>query len=292
MGHVLESLQKEEDAGMNLDRKLAIVTGAMQGIGAGISRVLAKNGATVILTDMSPRVKETAESIQEHMDKSFPYIMDVTDEEQVSNVINKIHQDHGPIDILVNNAGIYPRKKLIEMDEEFLKKMFDVNIFGMFRCSKAVLPGMMKRCKGKIINMSSVTGPLVGAPSGGQTAYASTKAAVIGFTKALALEVAQYHINVNCILPGYIFSPSAFMLRGGKSEEDSVEKMREFGYKIPFGYQGSPEDVGNLVSFLASDLSDYLTGSEIVIDGGNILQEEYLGPYKPKKPRNYLEKSK
>ncbi len=269
---------------MNLDGKLAIVTGAMQGIGAGISRVLAEHGATVVLTDISPRVNKTAKSIQEYGGKAFSKLMDVSDGEQVSNVIKRIQEDRGPIEILVNNAGIYPRRKLIDMDEDFLKKMFDVNIFGMFRCSKAVLPSMMEKCKGKIINMSSVTGPLVGAPSGGQTAYASTKAAVIGFTKALALEVAQYHINVNCVLPGYIFSPSAFELRGSKSEEKSIEKMREFGYKIPFGYQGSPEDVGNLVSFLASDLSDYLTGSEIVIDGGNILQEEYLGPYKPEKP--------
>jgi hypothetical protein len=283
MGHVLESLQKKEVTEMDLRGKLAIVTGAMQGIGAGISRVLAKNGATVVLTDISPGVNQTAESLQEFGVRAYSYVMDVTDEEQVSNVIKKIQGDHGSIDILVNNAGIYPRRKLIDMDEDFLKKMFDINIFGMFRCSKSVLPSMMERCKGKIINMSSVTGPLVGAPSGGQTAYASTKAAVIGFTKALALEVAQYHINVNCVLPGYIYSPSVFELRGSKSQEDSIEKMREFGYKVPFGYQGSSEDVGNLVSFLASDLSDYLTGSEIVIDGGNILQEEYLGPYKPKK---------
>jgi NAD(P)-dependent dehydrogenase (short-subunit alcohol dehydrogenase family) len=104
----------------------------------------------------------------------------------------------------------------------------------------------------------------------------------VGFTKALALETAQYGINVNCILPGYIFSPSTFGLRGSKSDDDAIEKMKEFGYKIPIGRQGSPEDVGNLVLFLASDESSYLTGSEIVIDGGNILQEEYLGPYKPK----------
>ncbi|MCW4051299.1 MAG: SDR family oxidoreductase, partial [Candidatus Bathyarchaeota archaeon] len=92
----------------------------------------------------------------------------------------------------------------------------------------------------------------------------------------------QYGINVNTILPGYIHSPSAFGLRGSVDDADAEEKMREFGYKIPMGRQGSPEDIGNLVLFLASDESSYLTGSEIVIDGGNILQEEYLGPYKPK----------
>ncbi|MCK4702462.1 SDR family oxidoreductase [Candidatus Bathyarchaeota archaeon] len=267
---------------MRLEGKIAVVTGAMQGIGAGVSRVLARNGATVILTDVSPRVEETARSIAEEGYAAEHHVMDVTDPEQVSEVFEEITVRHGRVDVLVNNAGIYPRRKLVEMDEEFLHRMFEINLFGMFRCARAVLPGMMERRYGKIVNMSSVTGPMVGAPVGGQTAYGATKAAVIGFTKALALETAQYGINVNTILPGYIHSPSAHGLRGSEEADDAEEKMREFGYKIPMGRQGTPEDVGNLVLFLASDESSYLTGSEIVIDGGNILQEEYLGPYKPK----------
>ena len=282
MGHVMDRIQAKEAPQMTLKGKVTVITGAMQGIGAGISRVLAKDGASVILTDVSPKVEKTADSIKEEGGDAFSYTMDVTKSDRVNSVINEIQEEFGHIDILVNNAGIYPRKKLVDMDDEFMQKMFDINVYGMFRCSRAVLPGMMKRIKGKIINMSSVTGPLVGAPSGGQTAYASTKAAVVGFTKALALEVAQHQINVNCILPGYIYSPSAFGLRGSESDKDAKYKMREFGYKIPLGRQGTPKDVGNLVSFLASDLSDYITGSEFVIDGGNILQEEYLGPYKPK----------
>jgi NAD(P)-dependent dehydrogenase (short-subunit alcohol dehydrogenase family) len=258
-----------------LEGKTAVVTGAMQGIGAGISKVLAEHGAYVILTDISENVKETAERIGHGTTWK---IMDVTNPEQVKQVFDEI----GSVDILVNNAGIYPRKKLIEMDESFMRLMFDINVFGIFRCSMAVLPGMIKQKYGKIINMSSVTGSLVGAPNGGQTAYGATKAAVIGFTKALALETAQNGINVNTILPGYIYSPSAFGLRGSGSDTDAKKAMREFGYKIPIGRQGNPEDVGNLVLFLASDESSYLTGSEIVIDGGNILQEEYLGPYRPK----------
>ena len=267
---------------MRLEGKIAVVTGAMQGIGAGVSRVLARNGATVILTDVSPKVEETARSIAEMGYSAEHHVMDVTDPEQVSEVFKEITVRHGRVDVLVNNAGIYPRRKLVEMDEEFLHRMFEINLFGMFRCARAVLPGMMERRYGKIVNMSSVTGSMVGAPGGGQTAYGATKAAVIGFTKALALETAQHGINVNTILPGYIHSPSAYGLRGSEEADDAEEKMREFGYKIPVGRQGSPEDVGNLVLFLASDESSYLTGSEIVIDGGNILQEEYLGPYKPK----------
>lgn len=260
-----------------LDGKVAVVTGAMQGIGAGISTVLAGNGAHVVLTDISDRVAETAGSLE---GSTSSKIMDVTNPEQVSSVFKEIIEEHGRVDILVNNAGIYPRKKLVEMDEKYMLMMFNINVFGMFRCSKAVLPFMMANKYGKIINMSSVTGPMVGAPGGGQTAYGATKAAAIGFTKALALETAQYGINVNTILPGYIHSPSAFGLRG--VEEDAEKAMTEFGYKIPMGRQGTPEDIGKLVLFLASDESSYLTGSEIVIDGGNILQEEYLGPYKPK----------
>lgn len=265
-----------------LEGKVAVVTGAMQGIGAGISKVLARHGAHVVLTDISDRVAETAARINEDGGSASSKIIDVTNPEQVAEAFKEIIEEHGKVDILVNNAGIYPRKKLVEMDEAYMQLMFNINIFGTFRCSKAVLPSMMERKYGKIINMSSVTGPMVGAPVGGQTAYGATKAAVIGFTKALALETAQYGINVNTILPGYIHSPSAFGLRGSEEGEDAEKAMREFGYKIPVGRQGSPKDIGNLVLFLASDESSYLTGSEIVIDGGNILQEEYSGPYRPK----------
>jgi len=219
---------------MRLEDKIAVVTGAMQGIGAGVSRVLARNGAIVVLTDVSPRVEETAKSIAEEGYKAESRVMDVTDPKQVSEAFKAITARHGRADILVNNAGIYPRRRLVDMDEEFLHKMFEVNVFGMFRCAKAVLPGMMKRRYGKIINVSSVTGPLVGSPGGGQTAYGATKAAVIGFTKALALETAQHGINVNTILPGYIHSPGAVGLRGGDAM-DAEERMREFGYKIPVG---------------------------------------------------------
>jgi len=277
----LESLQ-EEDEVKRLESKVAVVTGAAQGIGAGISRVFASHGATVCLTDIKDSVELTAEGICKDYGKARAYRMDVTKAGDVEEAFYKIVKDHGRVDILVNNAGIYPRCKLVEMDEEFLHRLFEINVFGMFRCAKAVLPGMMERRYGKIVNMSSVTGPMVGTPAGGQTAYGSSKAAVIGFTKALALETAQYMINVNCILPGYVYSPSAFGIRGSKVGGDGEAAMREFGRKIPMCRQGSPEDVGNLVLFLASEESSYLTGSEIVIDGGNILQEEFLGPYSPR----------
>jgi len=262
-----------------LEGKVAVVTGSAQGIGAGISRVLASHGAMVCLADIQESVEQTTEGIRKDGGMADAYRMDVTKAADVEQVFTQIVKDHGHIDILVNNAGVYPRRKLIEMDEEFLHRLFEINVFGMFRCAKSVLPGMMERRYGKIVNMSSVTGCMVGTPAGGQTAYASSKAAVIGFTKALALETAQFLINVNCILPGYVYSPSAFGIRGSSTSVDAEAAMKEFGRKIPMCRQGSPEDVGNLVLFLVSDESSYLTGSEVVIDGGNILQEEFLGPY-------------
>jgi NAD(P)-dependent dehydrogenase (short-subunit alcohol dehydrogenase family) len=281
VGDELEGVQ-EEDKVKRLEGKVAVVTGAAQGIGAGISKVLAANGATVCLADIQETVEKTAETIRAVGGEASAYRMDITKSVDVEQGFADIAKDHMLVDILVNNAGIYPRRKLVEMDEEFLHRLFEINVFGMFRCTKAVLPGMMERRYGKIVNMSSVTGPMVGTPAGGQTAYGSSKAAVIGFTKALALETAQYMINVNCILPGYVYSPSAFVIRGSLGDVNAEAAMREFGRKIPMCRQGSPEDVGNLVLFLASDESSYLTGSEIVIDGGNILQEEFLGPYNPR----------
>ena len=265
-----------------LEDRVALVTGAAQGIGAGVSRVLAEHGALVILTDISEAVGATAEEIADMGHKAESYVMDVTDAEEVNGVVGEVLSSHGRIDILVNNAGIYPRRRLVEMPEEFLMRMFDINVFGVFRCTKAVLPSMMERRYGKIINMSSVTGPMVGSPAGGQTAYASSKSAVHGFTVGLALEVAQYGINVNSIMPGYVHSPSAFATRGATGGRDAEEAMREFGLRIPMLRQGTPEDVGNAALFLASDESSYLTGTYIVVDGGNILQEEFLGPYEPK----------
>jgi hypothetical protein len=284
MGDELEGIQEKAEAEemSRLEGRVALVTGAAQGIGAGISRVLAENGAHVVLTDISDTVKKTAEEIRKAGREATYRRMDVTKAEDVISTVEGVIDDLGEIDILVNNAGIYPRRRLVEMPEEFLVRMFDINVFGMFRCAKAVLPSMMERMYGKIINMSSVTGPMVGTPAGGQTAYGSTKAAVVGFTKALALEVAQYGINVNCIMPGYIHSPSAFDMRGSRDVGDAEEKMREFGYRVPMGRQGTPEEVGDLVLFLASDESKYVTGTSIIIDGGNTLQEEFLGPYKPK----------
>jgi len=241
--------------------------------------VLAQHGAQAVLTDVADGVHDTAEKNRNDGLNATAFKMDVTRTNQVDQMVQEVLSKFDRIDILVNNAGIYPRSNLVDMSDEFLREMFDVNVFGMFRCARAVLPAMMKQRYGKIVNMSSVTGPMVADASGGQTAYASTKAAVLGFTKALALEVAQYGINVNCICPGHIDTP------GGREQTSEPgypdESMEALGRTIPMCRVGTAEEVGELVAFLASDESSYLTGTHVVIDGGNILQETYRGPHTP-----------
>ena len=262
-----------------LSGKVAIVTGAWRGIGAATARVLAQHGAQVVLTDVADGVHETAEKNRQTGLNAIAFKTDVTRTDQVNHMVQEVLSRFRRIDILVNNAGIYPRSNLVDMSDEFLRQMFDVNVFGMFRCAKAVLPVMMKQRYGKIVNMSSVTGPMVADASGGQTAYAATKAAVLGFTVALALEVAQYGVNVNCICPGSIDTPGGRDQTSEPSYPD--ESMEALGRTIPMCRLGTAEEVGELVAFLASDESGYLTGTHIVIDGGNILQETYRGPYTP-----------
>jgi len=258
--------------------KVAIVTGAMQGIGAGISKVLASNGAHVVLTDIAHGVQRTAEDIRKGGLKSTAFEMDVAKTDEVNRVAQEVLSRFGRIDILVNNAGIYPHAELAGMSDEFMHKTFEINVFGMFRCTRAVLPTMIKQRYGKIVNMSSTTGPIVGDPAGGETAYGATKGAIWGFTVTLALEVAQYGINVNCICPSFVDTPG---VRELFAEMGSADKgVQELGRAVPLHARcATSEEIGELALFLVSDQSKYLTGSRIVIDGGNTLQEIFRGPY-------------
>jgi hypothetical protein len=263
-----------------LEGKVAIVTGAWRGNGEGIARVLARHGAHVVLTDIAPGVEDVAEYIRRQGQKAMALKMDVTKTDEVNQVVKKVFEKLGRIDILVNNAGIYPPKNLVDTTDEFLQKIFDINVFSMYRCSRAILPIMMKQKYGKIVNLSSVTGLMVSDPAGGWTAYAATKAAVVGFTKSLALEVAQYGINVNCVCPGFVDTPG--VRSQSPKDEDPAKYVERIGRNIPMCRMGTPEELGELVLFLASDESKYITGTQVVFDGGNTLQECFAGPYTPK----------
>jgi NAD(P)-dependent dehydrogenase (short-subunit alcohol dehydrogenase family) len=250
--------------------KVAIVTGAAQGIGEGIARALAREGATGALWDVSERVHETAKAISRSGRKAFSYNVDVADADQTNQTVKEVSERFGKVDILVNNAGIAHFVPFVEMTADLRDKTFSVNFYGVWNCSKAAIPIMIEQKYGKIVNVSSVTGPHVATP--GLTAYSATKGAISAFTRALALEVAEYGITVNAILPGFIDTPLTKPMA-----DDFQMNEKEFshwlGKSIPMKRMGTTEELGNLAVFLASDESTYITGQEIIIDGGNIIQE-------------------
>jgi len=247
-----------------LKDKVAIVTGAAQGNGKGIARRLAGEGAVVLVTDVLDKAFETAKEIQESGYKATPMKLDVTRRDQVNHTVRKVLERFDRVDILVNNAGIYPPEPLLrDMPEALWDRILDVNVKGVFYCTKAVLPNMMERRSGKIINISSVTGPVVSSPR--CTCYSTSKSAIIGFTKALALELAEYGINVNAICPGYVDTPGV--------REYFGDNMEQVEGSVPMKRFGSIDELGDLVVFLASEESRYITGIEIIFDGGNVIQE-------------------
>ena len=254
-----------------LEDKVAIITGAARGNGEGAARVMAREGATVVLTDILDEVHETAKNIREHGYKAVSFKMDVTKPVEVNHVVQGVLEQFGRVDILVNNAGVMRLVALVDLSDEVRDNIFDVNVKGTFICTKAVLPSMIKRKYGKIINISSVTGPLVSDP--GQCAYAATKGAILAFTKALAIEVVQYGINVNAICPGVIETEMVKQGAAQTNPEDPESVLKQLARGIPMGRLGTIEELGELVAFLASDESKYITGTSIVIDGGSTLPE-------------------
>ena len=259
-------------SGQVLKDRIAIVTGASRGLGEGIARAFAEEGATVALfsRDMQ-RLKKHVSDLKTLGQETVAFPVDVADVEQVNRAVDNVVSQYGRVDILVNNAGIAPSMPFVEMPDEVRDNVIDVNIKGVWNCTRAVIPLMLKQRYGKVINISSVTGPLVSGR--GMTAYAASKGAVSAFTRTLALEVAEYGINVNAICPGSFDTPmfrSVARPRGWDSEDEYVKHV---GKEVPLGRLGTIEEMGDLAVFLASDKSKYITGVEIVIDGGNIIQE-------------------
>jgi len=255
-----------------LKDRIAIVTGASKGLGEGITKAFAGEGAVVAMFSRDlKRLQEHAADLKALGQKSEAFAVDVADVEQVNRAVAQVVGQFGRVDILVNNAAIAPSMPFVEMPDDVRDSVFAVNIKGVWNCTRAVMPLMIKQRYGKVINISSVTGPLVSGR--GMTAYAASKGAVSAFTRTLALEVAEYEINVNAICPGSFDTPmfrSVAEPRGWKSADEYVQHV---GKEIPLGRLGTIEEMGDLAVFLASDKSKYITGVEIVIDGGNIIQE-------------------
>jgi 3-oxoacyl-[acyl-carrier protein] reductase len=244
----------------NLKGKVAIVTGAGHGIGMEIALSLARNGAEVAVTDVSDAIFEVGKQIEVLGSKALPIKCDVTNPEQAIDVEEKIVRKYERIDILVNNAGIYPQKAFLDITVEDWNQVLRVNLNGVFHCTKAVIPKMTKQKYGKIVNIASIAGAVVGFQ--GLVHYSASKAAIVGFTKSLALEVAQYGINVNAVAPGPI---DVGALPVGSEMYQQVVKT------IPTGRMGLPIDIANLVVFLVSDDSSFITGQCIISDGGYTL---------------------
>lgn len=242
-----------------LEGKVAVITGGSRGIGRGIVEIFAQHGAQVAFTYSSS--SETSEKLAEELNqqgaKVKAYKSDAASFEDAQKLIDTVLEDFGTIDILINNAGITKDNLLMRMSEEDFDQVIEVNLKSVFNMTKAVQRTMLKQRKGSIINMSSVVGVKGNA---GQANYAASKAGIIGFTKSIALELGSRNIRCNAIAPGFIETEMT-----DKLDENTVQGWRN---AIPLKRGGSPQDIANVCVFLASDLSDYVTGQVLNVDGG------------------------
>jgi 3-oxoacyl-[acyl-carrier protein] reductase len=242
-----------------LEGKTALITGASKGIGKGIAEVFVANGCQVAFTYLSS--VEQAQSFEKELSekgvKVKAYRSDASDFQAAQDLAAAVMEDFGAIDILINNAGVTKDNLLMRMSEEDFDKVIEINLKSVFNLTKAVQRSMLKARKGSIINLSSVVGVKGNA---GQANYAASKAGIIGFTKSIALELGSRSIRCNAIAPGFIETEMT-----GKLDEKTVQAWRD---AIPLKRGGSPEDVANACLFLASDLSTYVTGQTLQVDGG------------------------
>ncbi len=259
---------------LKLKDKIAIVTGAGQGIGRAIALEFAKAGAKVVLAEIREDTTERVRKEIEGMGKEVLAVpTDVSRRTDVKRMVEKTIERFGQVDILVNNAGIAPKRMIpgkggvrisfSEMDDEHWDSVMNTNLKGVFYCCQAVIPFLIKQRSGKIVNISSVTGLTGGAGSPASAAYCSSKAGVICLTKVLARELAPYNINVNNVAPAGILTDLS-----GASSPETLEGIRR---NTPLGRFGKPEDIARGVLFLASVAGGYMTGETMLIDGGRVM---------------------
>lgn len=242
-----------------LEGKTAIITGASRGIGKGIAQIFAKHGANVAFTYSSSAA--AAQELENELNggdvQVKGYKSNAADFDQAQELVKDVLADFGQVDILINNAGITKDNLLMRMSEDDFDKVIEVNLKSIFNMTKAVQRTMLKQRHGSIVNMSSVVGVKGNA---GQANYAASKAGMIGFSKSMALELGSRNIRTNVLAPGFIETEMT-----AKLDEDTVAGWRN---AIPLKRGGSPEDIANACVFLASDLSSYITGQVINVDGG------------------------
>ena len=243
------------------NKKIALVTGASRGIGAGIAVEMARQGFIVIGTaTTNDGAKIITQMFELNKLDGIGYVLDVNSNESINDLITKINTEIGEINVLVNNAGITKDALLLRMKDDDWDAVINTNLRSVYKLSQAVIKGMMKNRYGRIINISSVVGHTGNA---GQTNYAATKAGISGFTKSLAQEIGSRGVTVNCVAPGFIDTDMTKAL----SEPQREQLLKH----IPLGRLGAPADIAHAVCYLASDLAGYITGETIHINGGMLM---------------------
>jgi 3-oxoacyl-[acyl-carrier protein] reductase len=245
-----------------MEGKVAIVTGASRGIGRAIALELARRGAKVAVNYAGSEAKanEVVAEITANGGEAFAIQADVSKSDAVENMVKEVLERYGRIDILVNNAGITRDNLLMRMKEEEWDEVLNINLKGVFNCTKAVSRPMMKQRYGRIVNIASIVGV---SGNAGQANYVAAKAGVIGLTKTAAKELASRNITVNAVAPGFITTDMTDQL----SEEVRAEMLKH----IPLARFGQPEDIAQVVAFLVSDGANYMTGQTIHVDGGMVM---------------------
>lgn len=255
---------------LDLSGKAAIVTGGAKGIGYGIAYRLAEAGAKVLIADMDEEAGRKA--VEEFKQKGWTTEFtktDVGNENDVKLMVQTCQQTFGSLNILVNNAGIYPPKPVAQMTDEEFDKVIRVNLEGVFLCTKYAAEVMKQAGGGKIINITSIDA--LHPSMVGLAHYDASKHGVWGFTKNSALELAEHKIWVNALAPGGIVTPGVAAMSQGATAEQMEATQKTFLEKIPMHRMGEPDEIGKAVFFLASDMSSYMTGSHLVVDGGALL---------------------
>jgi 2-deoxy-D-gluconate 3-dehydrogenase len=255
---------------LKLTDKAAIVTGGAKGIGLGIANRLAEAGAKVLIADLDgTAAQRSAEELSAKGYTVKAIKVDVASEDEIKQMIDFCVESFGSLDILVNNAGIYPAMPIANMSVEDFDRVIDVNLRSVFLATKYGSEVMKSQGGGKIINISSIDS--LHPSMVGLAHYDASKHGLLGFTKNSALELAEYKISVNAIAPGGIATPGASGGLAGVDQAILEEMSKKFLAKIPMHRMGEPDEIGTVALFLASDMSSYMTGSQIVVDGGVLL---------------------